>query len=302
MMQHEYDSNRRSAANCPCGKSNHDGKFSPFQGYTDKGYCFSCEKLFPVDGKIAKPKVAIAKKKLTPIVVAPTSYISRKIVQQSLRNYGNNTLIKFILELTDMETVQRILNEYYVGTSMYWKDSSVFWQIDFDGYVRGGKIIQYEITARENNFIGKNCNRVKTNKLPAKWIHKLLKIYDYKLKQCFFGEHLLKKYPDKVVGILESEKSCLIASAYHPEMLWLGSGGASGLMKKIAVLEGRKVILFPDLEKFEQWNKIAAEMKEKLKSITVKTSDLLERMATAEDRMKGLDLADYLIRKNWSDY
>ena len=301
-MKLEFDSNRRVAAMCPCGKNNDDGKFSPFKGYTDKGYCFGCEECFPVDGKITRTKATNPKKEPISILVTPTSYITRNIVQQSLGSYGKNTLVKFILDLTDLNTVQRVLNDYLVGTSNYWKDSTVFWQIDFDGKVRGGKIIQYAITPNEKNFIGKNCSRVKTNKPPATWVHTLLKISDYKLKQCFFGEHLLKKYPDKVVGILESEKSCLIASCYHPEILWLGSGGVDGLRKKMDVLKGRKVVLFPDLKKFEQWDEVATEMKEKIKSITVNTSDLLERIATAEDREKGLDLADFLIRKNWSDY
>jgi len=31
---------------CPCGKSNKDGKFVPYVGYDEKGYCHSCCETF----------------------------------------------------------------------------------------------------------------------------------------------------------------------------------------------------------------------------------------------------------------
>ena len=300
----EYESDRRGAAPyCPCGKSNSDGKFSPLKGYTDKGKCWGCGKFFPPDGATAKDKLkskVANKAAAAKPAAAPISYIPLSVLKQSLGMYNKNTLVKFIEELTDLETTQRIISEYKVGTSMYWKDSTVFWQIDFHGKVRAGRIVQYQVKQDEKCFIGKNCNRVQTNELPVKWVHKLLKVHGYNLSQCFFGEHLLKKYPDKTVGVLESEKSCLIASAYFPEMLWLGSGGVDGLRKKMDALEGRKVVLYPDLKQFEQWDGVANEMRLKLKEIKVVTSDALERKATPEERAKGLDLADFLIRERWS--
>jgi len=42
----EFDKNRKRVKQCPCGKSNKDGKFSPFVGYIDKGYCHGCSKFF----------------------------------------------------------------------------------------------------------------------------------------------------------------------------------------------------------------------------------------------------------------
>jgi hypothetical protein len=35
---------------CPCGKSNKDGKFVPFEGHTKFGFCHSCsETILPND-------------------------------------------------------------------------------------------------------------------------------------------------------------------------------------------------------------------------------------------------------------
>jgi len=71
---------------------------------------------------------------------------------------------------------------------------------------------------------------------------------DFNLQQCFFGEHLLTIYPDKYVGIVESEKLAIIASCIMPELVWLAAGNLNGLsIEKCQTLKGREIILYPDL-------------------------------------------------------
>lgn len=296
----EFDPNRQSAEYCPCGKSNHDGKFSPFVGYRDKGYCHSCLKTFFPDSPKGAPSIK-EKKAVAPI--APPSFMLPEVLRQSLGKYDENTLMVFLGKLTSLETAVKIRNDYFIGTSRYWKGSTVFWQINIQKKILNGKIMQYALCPDENSSIGLNCCRVRTNALDVKWIHKLMKLWDFKLKQCFFGEHLLAKFPDRKVGILESEKSALIASAYHPDIIWLASAGVGGLKdKKTKVLEGRDVTLFPDLKMFEVWKEKAANMRKQLPKAVIRTSDVLERMATEDERTDGLDLADFLIRREWSKY
>lgn len=120
-----------------------------------------------------------------------------------------------------------------------------------------------------------------------------MKLPDFNLNQCLFGAHLLKGNV-KPVGIVESEKTALIASLYFPECTWLASGGKNGLnIEKMAVLKGRKVILFPDLDGFELWTQRAQELSPLL---DVKVSDLLDRKASEEERKGKLDIADYLLK------
>ena len=118
---------------------------------------------------------------------------------------------------------------------------------------------------------------------------------DFNLVQCLFGEHLLRMYPDKVVALVESEKSALIASCVYPEYIWLATGGKSQLsIDKLKVLQGRTVIMFPDVDGFEYWSDKAKEVE--AIGCKVVVSDLLEKNATAEDRENKIDLADWLIR------
>ncbi len=121
-----------------------------------------------------------------------------------------------------------------------------------------------------------------------------MKLSDFNLRQCFFGEHLLPMFPDKCVAIVESKESALIAAHFMPEFVWLASGGCNGCLKNSAeALAGRDVLLVPDLDMTEKWQAIIPVLKPTCRSITV--TDRLEKIASSEQREQGLDVADFLI-------
>lgn len=79
-----------------------------------------------------------------------------------------------------------------------------------------------------------NGRRIKHQSGAIDWVHSKLKksgalLEDFNLQQCFFGEHLLKIYPDKQVAIVESEKSTVIACCIVPDLVWLAAGNLNGL-------------------------------------------------------------------------
>ena len=85
-------------------------------------------------------------------------------------------------------------------------------------------------------------------------IRKELLPKDWQLYQCFFGEHLLNKYPDAQVCLVESEKTALVMAACMPQHLWLATAGSGGLSaEKVKCLTGRNVTLFPDSGCYEKW-------------------------------------------------
>ncbi len=131
------------------------------------------------------------------------------------------------------------------------------------------------------------------------WVHTVLKLQNFNLKQCFFGEHLLHE-KHKPVAIVESEKTAIIASIYLPNFIWLAVGSLTNLNKeKCNILKGRSVILFPDLNGFEKWSVKAKEFSHIANFIV---SDLLERKANNEEKEQGLDLADYLTRYEYKEF
>jgi hypothetical protein len=218
----------------------------------------------------------------------PVSFIPVEVFKASLNPiaFKANHFVKYLINLFGVEVASELVSHYFIATSKHWKGSTVFWQIDLQGKIRSGKIMQY------NPATGK---RVKNLELPVYWAHKALKQPEFKLKQCLFGEHLLIDKA-KPVAIVESEKAAIIASVYLPQFIWVAVGSLTNLnAEKCSVLNGRKVVLFPDLNGFEKWNTKAKELSH-IVNFTV--SDLLERKATIAERQQGLDLADYLIKFN----
>jgi len=130
------------------------------------------------------------------------------------------------------------------------------------------------------------------------WAHSALKLKDYNLQQCFFGEHLLKLHPKLPVSIVESEKTAIIASVYFPQFIWLATGGKHGFKwttpQVFNVLKTRHITLWPDIKAYDDWKLKATELAKTGLQVTI--SNLLEQVATESEREAGLDIADYLIR------
>lgn len=224
-----------------------------------------------------------------PIPPQPAGTIHFSFVQRSA-SYKSN-FVRFLCEiLTDVQ-IHSIGEHYVLGATK--TNEVIFWQIDINGKVRTGKIMQY------NPETG---HRLKHESGAIDWVHNKLKKSgtlpeDFNLQQCFFGEHLLKLYPDKTVAIVESEKSALIASVVFPDLIWLGAGNIHGLsMEKCYVLKDRNVILYPDLNAFDKWTEKAILIKLQY-ACKITVSTLLENIATPKAKAKGLDVADYMIEQ-----
>lgn len=222
----------------------------------------------------------------------PASLIDRTILSKSLSAYEVNNFTNYLLTLFPIEIVEVLISKYLIGTSKNWEGSTVFWQVDTTGNIKGGKIMLY------SSATGK---RVKQPYNHITWVHSALKFKDYNLKQCLFGAHLLTE-DNKATpcAIVESEKSAIIASAYLPDFIWLACGSLSNLTEeKCKDLTGRNVFLFPDLNCFDRWS----ERAKALSNITqFEVSDLLEKNANEDEKEKGLDLADYLIRFEYQEF
>jgi hypothetical protein len=214
------------------------------------------------------------------------SYIPIDHVISTLKGYEDNNFTKWLISLVGDQKVQELIETYRFGvddSSPYTKDWTIFWQYDLHNRIRSGKIIKY-------------CSDGHRDKEhSATWYHKRVRndapvFPDYNLKQCLFGEHLLAGQPTKPVAIVESEKTAMICSLFIDKYTWLACGGKVELRaEKVGPLANRSVTLFPDLGAYSDWTL-------KAKEFGFNISDHIERIATDEDRGKGLDLADFLLR------
>ncbi|MEB2785548.1 DUF6371 domain-containing protein [Algoriphagus persicinus] len=280
----------RIAPLCPCGRSNKDGKFAPFKGFQDKGYCHSCGETF-------KPKLnesnELKRDSFKPLIAKQVSFIQPAILEASLQEYNRNNFVSFLKSTFGEPLAMQAVEAYKIGTSTARPGANVFWYVDAENQIRGGKIMLYNAnTGRRKNFFS--------------WSHSRLKLEGFNLKLCLFGEHILRTDPSKSVGIVESEKTAMIASIVFPELIWLASGGKEGLTPtKFQSLQNRNVFLFPDLTKpgdpkncFDHW----AKEIEKIKGIIpgfFEVSDFFEKRASIEEKEASLDLADYILTNDW---
>ena len=226
-----------------------------------------------------KPQQAVA----IDVCTIPTN-----IVSKTVRMQPESDFVHFLGTLFDAKTVARIVEEYSIGVTK--GRDAIFYQIDTQGRCRTGKVMKYN---RETG------HRIKDDsaKSPITWVHSLLKRQgvlpeSWELTQCLFGEHLLKKYPDKPICLVEAEKTAIICAASMPEFVWVAVGGKTQLGDKVEVLEGRTVIAFPDTDGYEAWVEKTAEKP----YLNIQVSDYLVQNATDEDHAKGADVADVLIR------
>lgn len=181
-----------------------------------------------------------------PAVKETPNLIDPKLLDLFLKNLRNNELFLFLKSLFDEQRVLAAMRKYKVGTS---KDGRpIFGLIDFANGIRSGKIMKYDSTS------GRRSKEV----FPS-WVHSKLKLKDFTLIQGYLGEHLLNEpqYAHLPVGIVESEKTAIIASIVAPEFIWIATGGKHGVgfSKKstIEVLKNRDTVLFPDADAYEDW-------------------------------------------------
>jgi hypothetical protein len=223
----------------------------------------------------------------------PFDKIDIETFKRTLLTKEENVFVQFLRELFqyDLEALQRVLEKYLVGTWNY--ELTVFWQIDMKGRIRTGKIMRYDLLSGKRKTIRSWVENGEIRELKTDWIHTKIK-RDFKLKQCFFGEHLLCQEPNKTVAIVESEKTALICATRFPDFLWLAAGAKGYLTsKRLNVLMNRKVILFPDADAYISW-KEKADIAHR-NGFDIQVSDIMEIHSTEIEKKQGFDLADYLI-------
>jgi predicted RNA-binding Zn-ribbon protein involved in translation (DUF1610 family) len=205
-------------------------------------------------------------------------------LKKTLGDYNRNNFVRFLfgLFIDCSEEIQAVLKMYLVGT---YQDYCCFPSVDRQMRVCRAKLIRF------NRANGK---RLKGDCDVSSLVRKLKLKEDFNYRQIFFGEHLLSKFPNKSVAVVEAEKTAIVASLCFPNLLWLACNSKSWLKaERIKRLGTRQIILYPDADGFNLWQGIASEAQRQ--GSIIKVSNLIESHATIEQKANGYDLADYLI-------
>lgn len=318
---------------CPeCGKrklvryvDNQTGEYLPQQyGRCDRESKCSYHLNPYADGYNRNISGAVIKhypKTIRPLKTKEIYYIPQEVLNSTLQGYETNCFIQNLLNNApypfDREDVEKVIAQYYIGSIMegYCKGATTFPFIDRNNNVR----------AIQTKLFDKNNHTIKTSFLHSIFAYKYrqldqtlptwLRQYesnDLKVS-CLFGEHLLNKYPNNPIALVEAPKTAIYGTLYFgfprapTNLIWLAVYNLSSLnADKCKALENRSVFLFPDLstgsKAFLLWTNRAKELSLKIKETRFVVSDFLEQFATESDKAKGLDLADYLIQQDWRAY
>jgi hypothetical protein len=164
---------------------------------------------FANDGMALRADVRCATSRTAPNAQRQPSLVDAETFRRSLCGYDNNSFVRWLRNVVSTPAADAAAERYKLGTSKRWRDgATVFWQIDTSGNVRAGKIMLYDADGHRRHDV----------KPAVQWVHSLLKLPNYELAQCLFGEHLLAD-ASKIVAVVESEKTEVVASVYYPKFI-----------------------------------------------------------------------------------
>ena len=186
--------------------------------------------------------------------------------------------------------IRETLWTYCVGG---WRDGRVvFWQIDHDGVPRAAKLMKYLPDGHRDK-----------ERHPG-WIYnqegcrEVCDPDNHEIVKPLFGAHLLRRYPDAVVNIVESEKTALVMANFYGQIdrqLWIACGGLKHLrLESMQPLidQGRKVWLWPDKDGVQEWQQVA----DKLGADNVQVYTRFFETCWRECDGQKADCADIIIR------
>lgn len=189
----------------------------------------------------------------------------------------NSTFVLWLCKLfkDQKPKVKEVYDKYMLGR--YGK-KVIFWQIDTDGKVHDGKIMDYGNDGHRQGNPNWIVNLMrKDGALPV----------DFVSVKCLFGEHLLKDHPEATVFVVESEKTAIICSIVFPQFVWLATGGCQALnINVVKPLKGRRVVICPDSGQLEHWRNIMKQ-----------TEGIDYSFLDIEEEETNSDIADLLLRE-----
>lgn len=303
-------------SNCGYHLSPYD-KGNSGMSYADSIYQSSKSLMQTVPAYYPTPLV----KPLPPVPVETVIYtIPDEVFNPTIGHYSNNQFAKLLQHEFGTDKAAELLQRFQIGTSAHWEGATVFWLIDELQRVRAGQVVLFGDDWHRTKYTDREGRK---QACISSVSHGLLKRYrkagqlvpawltDYHDNAprwpSLFGVHQLAAADDsQPVAIVEAPKTAVLCAAYFPQFIWLAVGALSYLTlntddgrQRLSPLKNRAVMLLPDLSKdgktYAKWNSRADELRAEGYRVTV--VDYLERTASEIDKEQGLDLADFLLRK-----
>lgn len=206
---------------------------------------------------------------------------------------GTSPLHKFLQSKLLIEVEHLIKFGIYTD-----KDKTVFVYRNREGLAVNMKWLKYkEDGHRDKDFNAYSLKQPSSNPPSTPQKEDSEKIFSEKIKKyflCLFGEHLLDPEKNRIVCVVESEKSAAMASFFYAHFDWVSCGSANGLSdgtngtaNKISPLMNRTVYWLCDADKAGRDNSSIRNLQKY--GIDFHVVDLFP------DRTDGYDIGDALV-------
>jgi hypothetical protein len=226
--------------------------------------------------------INVVTSKEPPPKLPPSFHSLEQLDEMYIKNAQIDNLTEFLLTKFSKEEVFTVIQKFFItGTNHFWKNANAFFQIDEKGQIRGCKIMLFD----------KNTGRrIKKPYNHINWLHIAIKAPNFILNQCLFGLHQIIEDYQKIIVIVESERTAIIMSILLPDYIWLATGSCGNFnLKMLNPIKNRSIIAYPDKGEYNNWLNKSKELN--AMGFKIAVSDLIEN----SDYPKGTDLADIKI-------
>lgn len=176
----------------------------------------------------------------------PRLYLPHNVINLYSTPHSQSRLGRWLEKVApSADALAKATEEYRLTATT--TQGTIFWYIDEKGQFCQGKIMWYKPDGHRNRIVSTiSSDLAKQGKFPPNAL----------MQRCLYGAHLLGKYPEKVVALVEGEKTAVVMSMLKPDFVWLATGGCENLNKDITLpLVSRKVVIIPDSGCLEKWRK-----------------------------------------------
>lgn len=182
----------------------------------------------------------------------PPAIIDPENVSAMEAEAEHSALYVFLCRLFHPDEVRRIFMRYRVGATTEFNTgapalASAFPYLNAEGDCVDVHLMPYDAAG----------HRRKTGYC-QNWLLSKLGQSDRRAPWPLFGEHLLALDPSAPVGLVESEKTALIAALAAPGYVWVATGSLNNLnARRCAAIRDREIYIFPDADGVDQWQQRA---------------------------------------------
>lgn len=185
----------------------------------------------------------------------PPIFVEDEVINAAAKQVTETTLCNYLCRVLPCPyEVKETMKLYRVGATKEFGNTpalaSAFPYININGKCVDIHLQPYEVDGHRRRD-GYNQN----------WLLCKRKQSDRRAPWCLFGEHLLTERPTAPVGVVESEKTAIIAATFAPQYVWVATASLANLnARRLAAAKDRELYLFPDNDGVTAWSENAAKL------------------------------------------